>query len=149
MCFSTLLFLSIGVQSARGAEHPNVVLIMTDDQGWGDVCSHGNDKIDTPTIDQLAASGARFDRFFVSPMCGPTRASLLTGRWNLRTGVSWVSHGKEIIRLDEVTLGDAFTAAGYVTGAFGKWHNGEYGPYHPNHRGFHEFFGFCRGACRR
>ena len=128
------------------AEKPNVVLILTDDQGWGDVRSHGNDKIDTPTMDRLAASGARFDRFFVSPMCGPTRASLLTGRWNLRTGASWVSHGKEIMRLDEVTLGDAFAAAGYATGAFGKWHNGEYGPYHPNHRGFQDFFGFCRGA---
>ena len=131
---------------AVAAGPPNVVLIMTDDQGWGDVHSHGNDQIDTPTMDQLAASGARFDRFFVSPMCGPTRASLLTGRWNLRTGVSWVSHGKEIMRLDELTLGNAFAEAGYATGAFGKWHNGEYGPYHPNARGFQVFLGFCRGA---
>ncbi len=141
-----VLSLCMAIQPAPGAEHLNVVLILTDDQGWGDVRSHGNDKIDTPTMDQLAASGARFERFFVSPMCGPTRASLLTGRWNLRSGASWVSHGKEIMRLDEVTLGDAFAAAGYATGAFGKWHNGEYGPYHPNHRGFQEFFGFCRGA---
>ena len=131
---------------SQAAERPNVVLIMTDDQGWGDLRSHGNDRIDTPTMDQLAASGARFDRFFVCPMCGPTRASLLTGRWNLRTGASWVSHGKEIIRLDEVTIADAMATAGYATGCFGKWHNGEYGPYHPNHRGFDEFFGFCRGA---
>ena len=132
--------------SADAANRPNVLFVLTDDQGWGDLCSNGNDQIDTPTIDRLAASGASFDRFFVSPMCGPTRASLLTGRWNLRTGASWVSHGKEIMRLDEVTLGNAFTAAGYATGAFGKWHNGEYGPYHPNHRGFQQFFGFCRGA---
>ncbi len=128
------------------AEKPNVVLIMTDDQGWGDLRSHGNERIDTPTMDRLAASGARFERFFVSPMCGPTRASLLTGRWNLRCGASWVSHGKEILRLNEVTLGDALAGAGYATGCFGKWHNGEYGPYHPNERGFQEFFGFCRGA---
>ena len=128
------------------AERPNVLLIMADDQGWGDMRSNGNEQIDTPTMDRLAASGARFDRFFACPMCGPTRASLLTGRWNLRSGASWVSHGKEIVRLDEVTIGDAFAGAGYATAAFGKWHNGEYGPYHPNHRGFQEFLGFCRGA---
>ncbi len=125
---------------------PNVILILTDDQGWGDIHSHGNALIDTPTMDQLAADGARFEHYYVSPMCAPTRASLLTGRWNLRTGASWVSHGKEILRLDEVTLGDAFKQAGYATGAFGKWHNGEYGPYHPNQRGFDQFVGFCRGA---
>ena len=141
-----ILLLGVLANFSPADAGPNVVLIMTDDQGWGDVHSHGNEKIETPTMDQLAASGARFEHFFVSPMCGPTRASLLTGRWNLRTGASWVSHGKEIMRLDEVTLGDAFAAAGYATGAFGKWHNGEYGPYHPNHRGFQEFFGFCRGA---
>ncbi len=141
-----LLALLCRAHPTPAAERPNVVLIMTDDQGWGDVRSHGNEKIDTPTMDRLAASGARFDRFFVSPMCGPTRASLLTGRWNLRSGASWVSHGKEIMRLDEVTIADAMAGAGYVTGCFGKWHNGEYGPYHPNDRGFQEFFGFCRGA---
>ena len=134
------------LHAAPASARPNVVLIMTDDQGWGDVRSHGNAKIDTPTMDRLARSGARFDRFFVSPMCGPTRASLLTGRWNLRSGASWVSHGKEIMRLDEVTIGDAMAGAGYATGCFGKWHNGEYGPYHPNDRGFQEFLGFCRGA---
>ena len=144
MCVLLLVVTTTAV--CRASENPNILLIMTDDQGWGDVQLHGNDKLDTASLDRLAASGAQFVRFFVSPMCGPTRASLLTGRWNLRSGASWVSHGKEIIRLDEVTLGDAFSRAGYATGAFGKWHNGEYGPYHPNHRGFHEFFGFCRGA---
>ena len=141
----TLLILN-GAHILQAADRPNIVLIMTDDQGWGDLRCHGNDKIDTPNMDRLAASGARFDRFFVSPMCAPTRASLLTGRWNLRTGASWVSHGKEILRLDEVTIADALATAGYATGCFGKWHNGEYGPYHPNDRGFQEFFGFCRGA---
>lgn len=144
--FSLAILCCSALQVTLAAQEANVLLIMTDDQGWGDVRSHGNDKIDTPTMDQLAASGATFDRFFVCPMCGPTRASLLTGRWNLRTAASWVSHGKEMMRLDEVTLGDAFAGAGYATGAFGKWHNGEYGPYHPNHRGFQEFCGFCRGA---
>ena len=86
-------------------ERPNVLLILTDDQGWGDVHSHGNPQIDTPTMDRLAAQGARFERFFVSPMCAPTRASLLTGRWNLRTGVSWVSHGEEILPDDDRVKG--------------------------------------------
>jgi len=125
---------------------PNIVLIMTDDQGFGDLRSHGNDNIDTPTMDRIAQEGIRFDRFFVSPMCGPTRASLLTGRYNLRAGVSWVSHGKEVMRLNEVTVADVLSHAGYATGCFGKWHNGEYGPYHPNRRGFETFIGFCRGA---
>ena len=115
----SLLLGSAPISNTSAAERPNVVLVMTDDQGWGDVRSHGNEKIDTPTMDRLAASGARFDRFFVSPMCGPTRASLLTGRWNLRSGASWVSHGKEIMRLDEVTIGDALAGAGYATGCFG------------------------------
>ena len=77
-----LLSLSSFIGVGKAAERPNVLLIMTDDQGWGDVRCHGNEKIDTPTMDRLAASGACLDRFFVSPMCAPTRASLLTGRWN-------------------------------------------------------------------
>ena len=96
---------------------PNVLLIMTDDQGWGDIHSHGNDLIDTPVMDALAASGARFDRFYVSPVCAPTRASLLTGRYHLRTGVHGVTRGRETMRSDEVTLADIFKAAGYATGA--------------------------------
>lgn len=124
---------------------PNVLLIMTDDQGWGDIHSHGNDLIDTPVMDALAASGARFDRFYVSPVCAPTRASLLTGRYHLRTGVHGVTRGRETMRSDEVTLADIFKAAGYATGAFGKWHNGAHYPHHPNGQGFDEFLGFCAG----
>jgi arylsulfatase A-like enzyme len=127
------------------AERPNVVLIMTDDQGWGDIRSHGNDKIDTPVMDRLAASGARFDRFFVCPLCAPTRASLLTGRYHLRTGTHGVTGGKEIMRAEEVTVAEVLKRAGYVTGCFGKWHNGAYWPHHPNGQGFDEFYGFCAG----
>jgi len=127
------------------AQRPNVVLIMTDDQGWGDVRSHGNDKIDTPVMDRLAASGARFDRFFVCPLCAPTRASLLTGRYHLRTGTHGVTGGKEIMRAEEVTVAEVLKRAGYVTGCFGKWHNGAYWPHHPNGQGFDEFYGFCAG----
>ncbi|MBT3201180.1 MAG: arylsulfatase [Phycisphaerales bacterium] len=127
------------------ARHPNVVLIMTDDQGWGDVTAHGNEKLKTPNMDLLAKQGAWFDRFYVSPVCAPTRASLMTGRYHPRTGVHGVTRGQENMRLEEVTLADVFKQAGYATGCFGKWHNGRHYPYHPNGRGFDEFYGFCAG----
>jgi arylsulfatase A len=130
---------------ASDRKSPNVVLIMTDDQGWGDIRSHGNDKIDTPVMDKLAADGARFDRFFVSPVCAPTRASLLTGRYHLRTGTHGVTRGHETMRSDEVTIAEALKQAGYATGCFGKWHNGAHYPQHPNGQGFDEFLGFCAG----
>jgi arylsulfatase A len=118
---------------------------MTDDQGWGDIRSHGNDGIDTPVLDKLAADGARFERFFVSPLCAPTRASLLTGRYYLRTGTHGVTRGWENMRSEEVTIAEALKRAGYVTGCFGKWHNGAHYPYNPNGQGFDEFLGFCCG----
>lgn len=130
-----------------GAEQqpPNVLLILTDDQGWGDVRSHENDAIDTPTMDRLAAEGVRFDRFFVSPVCAPTRASVLSGRYHLRTGVHGVTRARETMRSDEVTIAEILKAAGYATGCFGKWHNGANYPHHPLGQGFDEFFGFCAG----
>lgn len=124
---------------------PNVLLILTDDQGWGDIRSHGNDKLDTPVMDSFAASGARFDRFYVCPLCAPTRASVLTGRYHWRAGVNGVSRGKEIMRAEEVTVASVVKSAGYATGCFGKWHNGSYWPFHPNAKGFDEFLGFCAG----
>ncbi len=141
----------MGLSSPRRADGspadraPNVVLILTDDQGYGDIHSHGNEKLDTPVLDRLAADGARFDRFYVNPICAPTRASLLTGRYHPRCGASGVSQGTEVMRLDEVTLAQVFRRAGYATGCFGKWHNGENYPYHPNGKGFDEFVGFCGG----
>jgi len=127
------------------ARRPNVVIILTDDQGWGDLGGHGNTNIRTPNIDSLAKGGALFERFYVSPVCAPTRASMLTGRYHSRTGVSGVTRGQERMNLDEVTIADVFKAAGYATGCFGKWHNGSQYPYHPNGRGFEEFYGFCCG----
>jgi arylsulfatase A-like enzyme len=134
-----------GVNEPSSGRRPNVVLIMTDDQGWGDIHSHGNDKLDTPVMDTLAAEGTCFDRFLVTPLCAPTRASLLTGRYHLRTGVSWVTRGLETMRSEELTMAEALKQAGYATGCFGKWHNGAHYPYHPNGQGFDEFFGFCGG----
>lgn len=127
------------------SQTPNIVLIVSDDQGWGDVHTHGNSDIDTPTLDRLARDGARFERFFVSPVCAPTRASLLTGRHHLRTGVHGVTRGYETMRAEEVTIGEIFRDAGYATGLFGKWHNGRHYPQDPVGQGFDTFFGFSAG----
>jgi arylsulfatase A-like enzyme len=126
-------------------EHPNIVLILTDDQGWGDLSLNGNQNLSTPRIDALGEGGAVFESFFVQPLCAPTRAEILTGRYFPRTGVRGVTRRAEYMNLDERTIGDVFQAAGYATGCFGKWHSGSAYPYHPNGRGFEEFFGFCCG----
>ena len=130
---------------ARAVERPNVLVILTDDQGWGDLSRHGNTAIRTPNIDSLAAEGAAFDRFFVCPVCSPTRAEFLTGRYHPRGGVRGVSRGGERLNLDETTIADVFQSAGYATGMFGKWHNGTQSQYHPIRRGFSEFYGFTSG----
>ncbi|MFO0822322.1 MAG: sulfatase-like hydrolase/transferase [Gemmataceae bacterium] len=131
--------------AARGADAPNVVVILADDMGWGDLSTNGNTNLRTPHIDSLAKDGAKFDRFFVQPVCSPTRAEFLTGRWHPRCGVRGVSTGQERLNLDERTVAEAFKAAGYATGCFGKWHNGSQYPYHPNGRGFEEYYGFTSG----
>ncbi len=124
---------------------PNVIVIMTDDQGWGDLSFHGNTNLETPHLDSLAENGVAFKYFYVSPVCSPTRAEFLTGRYHRRTGVTSTSQGGERIHHDETTIADVFKAAGYATGVFGKWHNGSQWPYHPNARGFDEFYGFTSG----
>lgn len=134
-----------GAEPALAPDRPNVVVFLTDDQGWGDISSTGNTTVDTPHIDSLAEDGTRFEYFYVQPVCSPTRAELLTGRYHQRSGVHDTSQGKERIDLDEHTLGKMFQDAGYATGAFGKWHSGSQYPYHPNGRGFDEFYGFTSG----
>jgi len=106
---------------------------------------NGNANLATPHIDSLAKDGAIFQRFFVCPVCSPTRAEFLTGRYHPRGGVRDVSTGGERLNLDEKTIAETFKAAGYATGAFGKWHNGTQWPYHPNARGFDEYYGFTSG----
>lgn len=124
---------------------PNIVLIMSDDQGFGDFGFTGNEYIETPNLDKLKSQSVYFDRFYVSPVCAPTRASLLTGRYHLRTGTTWVTHGKEVMNSEELTIAESFSENGYATGCFGKWHNGEHYPYNPNGQGFDTFFGFSAG----
>ncbi len=132
-------------QAAQAGDRPNIVIILADDQGWGDLRLHGNFNLATPNIDSLAGDGAMFDRFFVCAVCAPTRAEFLTGRYHSRGGVHGVTTGAERLNVDEKTIGDTFKASGYATGAFGKWHNGTQYPYHPNGRGFDEYYGFCSG----
>ncbi len=133
------------VDDPRSMRRPNILLVMTDDQGYGDLGLHGNPILETPVLDRFAVQGARFDRFYVSPVCAPTRASLLTGRDHLRTGTWWVTRGYETMRADELTIAESLRDAGYATGIFGKWHNGAHWPETPQAQGFDEFLGFCAG----
>jgi arylsulfatase A-like enzyme len=142
-----LLFgLLISCQSFKESKlPPNIILILTDDQGWGDLSFNGNLDLSTPNIDKLAKTGAFFEHFFVSPVCSPTRAEILTGRHHVRSGVYSTSRGGERLDIDEETIAEVFKATGYQTAAYGKWHNGMQAPFHPNSRGFDDFYGFCSG----
>jgi arylsulfatase/arylsulfatase A len=124
--------------SADLASRPNVVLILADDQGYGDLGCHGNSLLRTPRLDQLAAESVRLTQFYVSPVCAPTRASLLTGRYSYRTGVTDTYLGRALLHRDERTLPDVLAAAGYRTGIFGKWHLGDCFPLRPTERGFQQ-----------
>jgi arylsulfatase A-like enzyme len=140
-----MIFSSCQKQEVIKDSQPNILLIITDDQAYGDLSLTGNPYSETPVIDKLAKEGVFANQFYVSPVCAPTRASLLTGRYHQRTGVSGVTRGRENMNLDETTLANILQAAGYRTGAFGKWHNGAHYPYHPLGRGFNEFVGFTSG----
>jgi len=141
----SILALVLGLAAMAAAERPNIVVILADDQGWGDLSHHGNTNLATPHLDSLAERGASFERFFVQPVCAPTRAEFLTGRFFSRTGVRGVSTGAERMNPDERTLAEVLRDGGYATGIFGKWHNGSQAPYHPNSQGFDEFYGFTSG----
>ena len=119
-------------------ERPNIVLILTDDQGWGDIGAHGNDRIRTPALDRFAAESVELTRFYVEPVCAPTRAALLTGRYHYRSGVIHTSRGGAKMHDDETTLAEILRAAGYRTGLFGKWHLGDTYPMRPIDQGFEE-----------
>ncbi len=140
----SLAMIGNAVQSAT-PKHPNIVVILADDQGWGDLSFNGNEMVSTPNIDKIAYEGVSFENFYVSPVSSPTRASFLTGRYPFECGVRGVSEGAERLDLGIKTIADYFKGEGYKTGAFGKWHNGTQYPYHPNARGFDEFYGFCSG----
>ncbi len=124
---------------------PNILFILTDDQGIGDLSLHGNDSIRTPNLDALLRGSARFDRFYVSPVCAPTRAGFLSGMYPPRTGAIFVTRRRETMDDATVTLAEYLQRAGYRTGLYGKWHNGATFPYYPGGQGFDEFLGFTLG----
>ena len=123
---------------SSGAEKPNVVIVITDDQGHGDLSCHGNPVLKTPEIDKLHAESVRLTDYHVAPTCSPTRCAFLTGHWTNRTGVWHTIMGRSMLRENEVTMGQIFKDAGYATGMFGKWHLGDNYPYRPEDRGYTE-----------
>jgi arylsulfatase A-like enzyme len=124
--------------SAIAAKNPNVVIVITDDQGYGDLSCHGNPILKTPQIDALYADSVRLKDYHVAPTCSPTRSAFLTGHWTNRTGVWHTIMGRSMLRENEVTMGQVFKDNGYATGMFGKWHLGDNYPYRPEDRGFTE-----------
>ena len=137
---------TIQAEEPANTAKPNVILIMTDDQGYGDLACLGNPWIDSPNIDRLHADGIRLTDFHVSPMCSPTRAALLTGRHCRHVGVRQTNNCTNLIARDVPTMADVFAMNGYRTGMFGKWHLGEHYPYRPHDRGFHEAIYHGNGA---
>ena len=121
-------------------KRPNIVFVLTDDQGYGDLSCHGNPILKTPHIDRLHKEGVRFSDFHVSPTCAPTRSALLTGRHEFRNGVNHTILERERLTLDATTLAQVLKSAGYSTGLFGKWHLGDEAAYRPSKRGFDETF---------
>ena len=119
---------------------PNVILVITDDQGYGDLGAHGNQMIQTPHLDTLHAQSVRFTDFHVDPSCSPTRSSLMTGRYSTRTGVWHTIMGRSIMNPNEQTIAEVFQSAGYATGMYGKWHLGDNYPCRPQDQGFDEAF---------
>jgi len=123
---------------AQSSTPPNVILIVTDDQGYGDMSCHGNPFLKTPNLDRLAAQGVSLDDYHVDPVCTPTRAALMTGRYSSRVGAWAVTQGRQLLRRDAMTMGNVFADSGYRTGMFGKWHLGDAWPFAPRYRGFQD-----------
>ncbi|MCK4466438.1 MAG: arylsulfatase [Bacteroidales bacterium] len=125
-------------EKQQTADQPNVILIITDDQGYGDLGFYGNPDIKTPVLDKLAKQSTRFSNFYVCPVCAPTRSSIMTGRYSLRTGVYDTYNGGAIMATEETTIAEILRDNGYTTGIFGKWHLGDAYPFRPQDQGFTE-----------
>ena len=135
----TALFTSCRSEIKRSEQkRPNIILLLADDQGYGDLGFTGNPVIETPNIDAMARESAIMENFYVSPVCAPTRASLMTGRYNYRTGVTDTYIGRAMMHAGEVTIAEVLRKAGYATGIFGKWHLGDNYPMRPQDQGFDE-----------
>ena len=135
---------AIGSPPARGADlagsRPNIILVMTDDQGYGDLGCHGHPFLKTPNLDKLYTQSTRFTDFHASPTCAPTRAALMSGRSPFANGVTHTILERERMTLEATTVAEVLQSAGYTTGIFGKWHLGDEDAYQPENRGFDEVF---------
>jgi arylsulfatase A len=129
-----------------GQKRPNIILVLTDDQDYYDLGFHGNPEVDTPNIDAFASDSLEMGRFYVSPLCSPTRASIMTGRSHQRTGILHTSRGATRLADDETTIAEILSTAGYRTGIFGKWHLGDNYPSRPQDQGFEETFNHKSGG---
>ena len=142
--FKFIPIIFFGLLTLTGAalkeKQPNVVIVITDDQGYGDLGCTGNPVIKTPHLDRLANESVWLTDYHVAPTCSPTRAALMSGHWTNRTGAWHTIMGRSMLREDEGTLGQFFKDAGYQTGMFGKWHLGDNYPYRPEDRGFQEVY---------
>ena len=136
--FSNIAGLLLLFFSSAWAEKPNVILIMTDDQGYGDLGCHGNPILKTPNLDKLHSESVRFTDFHVSPFCTPTRAALMSGNHPGVTGAYRTSAGRTMMHPSEKTLANLFAENGYKTGMTGKWHLGDNAPHRPQDRGFQD-----------
>ncbi|MCF6358278.1 MAG: arylsulfatase [Draconibacterium sp.] len=136
--FAAIMLAITNLTFAQHQTHPNVILIMADDQGYGDLGITGNPHVKTPVIDKFASENIRFNNFYVSPVCAPTRSSLMTGRFSLRTGIRDTYNGGATMATTEITIAEMLKQAGYKSGIFGKWHLGDNYPSRPNDQGFDE-----------
>ena len=134
---------------AAANDRPNVIVIMTDDQGYGDLSITGNEIVETPNMDRIAIEGAWLKQFYVSPVCTPTRAHLMTGRYAYRTKAIDTYLGRAVMEPEEFTVAEALQEAGYATGIFGKWHLGDYYPTRAIDQGFEEAVIHLGGGLRQ
>jgi arylsulfatase A-like enzyme len=130
----------LGSYIAQAAPPPNIIVVLTDDQGYGDLSAHGNPSLRTPHLDRLERESRTLTQFFVSPTCAPTRSALMSGRHEFFNGVTHTILERERMALGTVTVAEVLKGAGYATGIFGKWHLGDEDAYRPNQRGFEEIF---------
>jgi arylsulfatase len=133
-------FIVCGLSALPFGEKPNIILVITDDQGYGPIGKHDHPWIQTPNLDKLHSQSIRFERFLVSPTCSPTRAALMSGRHPMKNGITHTILERERMALSTITLPQVLSMAGYSSGIFGKWHLGDEEPYQPHKRGFDEAF---------
>ena len=153
IAMTLILFVAASAGFAKEVEakdsKPNIIVIMPDDIGYGDIASLGNPVVQTPNLDSLKRESLLFTQYHVSPRCSPSRAVFMGGRHEFMSGVTHTQHARERMSLDTVTLPQALQSVGYTTGHFGKWHIGREKNYRPENRGFDESYGIDGGGTHK